>query len=89
LDSLISSIFSTVLPQIATSGGSGLVFVLIAIIATLLWEIKRLTTKIDTQDQKIISMIEDAHKNSVASNNALIVTLEGLRMMLFEIRMKL
>jgi predicted Holliday junction resolvase-like endonuclease len=88
LDSFVSSIFTTVLPEIA-KGGSSIIFILVAIIVTLLWEIRRLTGKIDSQEKQIFLMIEEAHKNAITSNNALTVTLEGLRMMLFEIRMKL
>lgn len=81
----MGDIFKSVVEMIAKGEAGALTAVLIAIIAALGWYCFRLVKQLEQKDEKIYKIIEDYSKNNITITEAL----NGLKMVLIEIKAKL
>lgn len=81
----MSDIFKSLIEMIAKGEAGAMVAVLLAIIVGLGWYCVKLMKQLEKKDEKIYKIIEDYSKNNITITEAM----NGLKMVLIEIKAKL
>lgn len=71
--------------KLFSGGPEAIIVLLLAFIGMLVWEIRRLRAEREKTDERLFKIVDDYQKG----NTALTVAFEQLKMLLFEIRMKM
>jgi F0F1-type ATP synthase membrane subunit b/b' len=81
----MDGIFQALITAMLSGGQGAITAILLAAIGFLLWDRKRLTDIINKKDEKIEKIIDDYYRGNLTLTEAL----NGLKMVLMEIKVKL